>query len=212
MPSIAKVRYHSSSFEINEPNSNWNLVILVQHPDNIDRVTKENEGKKKGEIKKLLSAEWKEADKETQEKYKKLAKKEKEALAGSDDEKSTKRKRETKSSDKSKKTKTDKEGTTKRPPTAYALYCKAKRPEVKAADSDASNSEITKKLAAMWKEASDAEKKPFNEEAAKLKTASGSKPAAKKAAPKKKKDEESEEEESGSGEEESGSDEDEDDE
>jgi len=54
----------------------------------------------------------------------------------------------------------------KRPASAYLLFCKAKRPEVVAANKDISASDIIKKLGEMWKAADASTKKPFETAAA----------------------------------------------
>jgi len=54
----------------------------------------------------------------------------------------------------------------KRPASAYLLFCKAKRPEVVAANKDIGAADVIKKLGEMWKAADAATKKPFETAAA----------------------------------------------
>ena len=162
------------------------------YKDNMERVKKENEGKKQSEIKKILSSEWKEADEQTKEKYNTLHKKAKAEANGEEfDSSANKRKRAPKgeSSKKAKKDDDDDEETPKpqKTPTAYALFCAEKSDEVKKSDSGLKASEVKKKLSEMWKGMSKEEKKPYEEQSKKLK------PATPKKASKKKEEEEDEE-------------------
>ena len=68
-----------------------------------------------------------------------------------------------KSNAKGKKGKSDSDPPPKRPPSAYILFCSAKRPEVAAKFQ--SLGETSKELARQWREASDDEKRPFVEQA-----------------------------------------------
>jgi len=65
-----------------------------------------------------------------------------------------------------KKAKKAKKDGPKRPSSAYILFCKAKRPEVVAANKTMSAPEIVKKLGEMWNAADAATKKPFETAAA----------------------------------------------
>ncbi|KAG2377622.1 hypothetical protein C9374_009138 [Naegleria lovaniensis] len=152
--------------------------------DNMERVKKENEGKKQSEIKKILSSEWKEADEQTKEKYNTMHKKAKAEANGEEyDSSATKRKRATKGESSKKAKKDDEEGgeeTPKKTPTAYALFCTEKTDEVKKSDSSLKASEVKKKLSEMWKSMSKEEKKPYEEQSKKLKPATPKKAAKKK--------------------------------
>jgi hypothetical protein len=93
-------------------------------------------------------------------------------------------------------------GATKRPRSGYILFTMAEREAVKTAEPGINTKEIMKRLAEKWKALSDAEKKVYNDKAAKEKEASH-KPASSKKAGKKdtksgKKKEPVKEEESGS--------------
>jgi len=57
----------------------------------------------------------------------------------------------------------------KRPLSAYFLFAGEKRPEVKVAQPELSNTQIVKKLGEMWRALPDAAKKPYQDSAAKAK-------------------------------------------
>jgi hypothetical protein len=65
----------------------------------------------------------------------------------------------------------DKSGSPKRPPSAYVLYSVEKRPEIKEANPSLKLGEISKMIGASWQGLSTAEKKPYEERAAKQKAA-----------------------------------------
>ncbi|KAL9650720.1 hypothetical protein ABK040_001774 [Willaertia magna] len=181
---------------------------------NRDRVKKEmaeeSDDVKAKEVQKELAKQWKEVDEDEKEKFKKIYQKNKaeyekqmeNAGSGSEDEDSgdkKKRKRNTKTK-KSKKPK-DKDAP-KRPLSAYQIFQKEKRPEVKEQNKNMDAKEIMKELARLWKELDEDEKKPFQEKA-ELAKAQHKKDVEEYEKKKKNKDEdeEEEEEEEGSGEE-----------
>jgi len=64
------------------------------------------------------------------------------------------------------KTKKEKKEKVKRAPTAFILFCKAKRPEIKAAQPDLTFGSYGKIFGEMWSKLDDEEKAPYIEESA----------------------------------------------
>jgi len=62
-----------------------------------------------------------------------------------------------------------KDSSPKRAPSAYLIFCKENREEVKAKNADKKMTEITTILGKMWTDLSDKKKKPYTEKAEKLK-------------------------------------------
>lgn len=109
--------------------------------------------------------------------------------------KAASKKEETKTKKKATKAKKD-PNAPKKPAGAYILFCSAKRPEVKKENPDLTAPEMLKELGALWKAASDADKKPFYAQAEKDKERYKKEEAAysKKKPAKEEEDEEPEEE------------------
>lgn len=131
--------------------------VVEQHPD-----------KKMTDISKILGAKWKELSDEAKKPYDQMAKedkaryeREKESYVPDDDYAAA-------GTTKTKKKKKD-PNAPKRPLSAYFLFQKAKRAEIKEANPDFGLGDIAKALGEQWKQLSEEEKKPYTDEAATLK-------------------------------------------
>ncbi|EFC44997.1 hypothetical protein NAEGRDRAFT_57921 [Naegleria gruberi] len=170
--------------------------------DNMEKVKKDNAGKKQNEINKILSQMFKDADDDVKEKYTKKSKKLKAELEGDDDEeeeektttKGSKKRGAPKKSDEEKTTTSDKP---KRAQSALQIFQAAKLEETKNKKENEGKkpAELKKILSEMWKEMDDDEKKPYVDLSNQQKEQN--KAAKKSSAPpkKKKKKDESEDEE-----------------
>jgi hypothetical protein len=107
------------------------------------------------QIKKELSTSWKNLNAEEKNLYKNKVLERKEAMPQAQAQPK-----------KTKKVAKD-DGRVKRPKTGYMFYCSEHRDEVKQAHPDAKMTDLTKILASQWKDLSTAEKKPYQDMAAK---------------------------------------------
>jgi HMG (high mobility group) box len=162
----------------NAPKKNKNAYMFFCDKKR-PQIKEANPGIKATEIAKLLGQSWKEATPESKAKYTKKADADKvrynaemaDYKRPSDDELMTQKINQKKTRGKASGTKkrTKEEGAPTRGKSAYLFFCADKRPKVKDEYPDMKATEIMSELGRMWKELSDEEKEPYNEQAAEAK-------------------------------------------